>query len=184
MERSLLRRLFHFSGVVIPITYLLLGRSAALVLTASALVLLAVADILRIFTAFDPPFLRRHLKEKERKKPTASLFYMTSCLLVILLFDKPTAMASIFVLVVSDPLSAVIGSRSGQTTSPRQIGGGNGRVLLLLDPHTDLVPFQHSHPLRGRMRRDCGRALLSSRIIDDNFSIPVVTALVLTILSR
>jgi dolichol kinase len=183
VKLSLLRRLFHFSGVVIPITYLLLGQSAALALTAATLVLLACADILRIITAFDSPFLRRHLKENELKKPTASLFYMISCLLVILLFDKPTAVASIFVLVVSDPLSALIGSRWGRR---RFLGkSAEGTAAFFLSTILILTCFHFRIPaLFAAAGAATAAELLSSRVIDDNFSIPVVTAFVLTLLGR
>src|SRR5271157_5401322 len=99
MKPSLLRRLFHFSGVIIPITYLSLGKGPALLVTTVILVLLAIAELARIGLSLDVPFLKRHLKEEEIKNPTGSLSYMASCLLVILLFGRSIAVASILVLV-------------------------------------------------------------------------------------
>ena len=66
MKLSLLRRLFHFCGAAMPVTYLLFGRSAALLLTTVVLLLLVAAEILRLGLSADSPFLRRHLKERER----------------------------------------------------------------------------------------------------------------------
>lgn len=183
MKLTLLRRLFHFSGIVIPVTYLLLGRGAALALTAAALVLLTIVDVLRIATSFDSPFLRRHLKEKEMKKPTASLLYMVSCLLVILLFGKLTAVASIFVLAVSDPLSSIIGSRWGKR---RLLGkSAEGTVSFFLSSVFILACFSFKIPA---LFAAAGAATLaeffSSPFVDDNLTIPIVTALVLAIFAR
>ena len=103
MEHPVLRRLFHVSGIVIPLTYLSRGKSAALILGALVFLLLAIGETLRLKGILDPPFVRRQLKEKETKGPTGSLYYVGSCLLTMLFFDKPIAVAAIFVLVISDP---------------------------------------------------------------------------------
>jgi dolichol kinase len=183
MKLSLLRRLFHFSGIVIPVAYLLFGRGAALVLTTAVLVLVTTIDFLRIATSFDSPFLRRHLKEKEMKKPTASLLYMVSCLLVILLFGKLTAVASIFVLAVSDPLSSIIGSRWGTRRILGKSAEGTASFffssILILSCFSFRVPALFAAAGAATLAE-----FLSSPFIDDNLTIPLVTALVLTILAR
>jgi dolichol kinase len=117
------------------------------------------------------------------KKPTSSLFYMASCLLVILLFDKLPAVASIFVLAVSDPLSSIIGSQWGRR---RFLGkSAEGTVAFFLSSLLILVCFSLKLPaLLVAASAATAAEFFSSRFVDDNLSIPIVTALALTILAR
>ena len=113
-RHPLLRTLFHVLGAVIPLTYIAWGRGAALGLATAVFVLMAACEALRLTGILAPPVLKGQLKEKEARRPTGALFYAGSCLLAILIFEKWIAVASIFVLIVSDPLSSLIGSRWGR----------------------------------------------------------------------
>jgi diacylglycerol kinase (CTP) len=180
MNLSLLRRLFHLSGSVIPITYLFLGRGASLVLASTILVLLACAEALRIGLSLDLPFFRKHLKEKEMKKPTGSLFYVISCLLVILIFDRLTAVAAIFVLAICDPLSSIIGSKWGR----RRVLGKSPEGTLTFFVSSVLVLTCFSFGIAAVFVAACtatAAEFLSSRFIDDNLSIPLATAFALSL---
>jgi dolichol kinase len=183
MKLSVLRRLFHFSGVIIPITYLLLGKNPALVLTTIVLVLLALAEFLRIGLSLDSPFLRKHLKEKEMKNPTGSVPYMVSCLLVILLFDRLTAVASILVLVLSDPVASIIGSRLGRRHFLGKSVQGTIAFFLCSVLVLTFFPFGIAARLAAAIAATVAE-FLSSRFVDDNLTIPLATAVVLTILAR
>jgi dolichol kinase len=179
MRPSLLRRLFHFSGVIIPITYLSLGKSSALLVTTIILVLLAIAEFVRLGLSLDVPFLRRHLKEEEIKNPTGSLFYMVSCLLVILLFGRSIAVASILVLVVSDPLASTVGSRWGRHRFSGK--SAEGTIAFFLSSVIVLKFFSFgSAPLLAAAAAATATEFFSSRFINDNFSIPLATALMLS----
>ena len=183
MKLSFLRRLFHFSGIVIPITYLLLGKNPALALTTTILVLLASAEFLRIILSLDSPFLRKHLKEKEMKNPTGSVPYMLSCLLVILLFDRLTAVASILVLVLSDPAASIIGSHLGRRRLLGKSVQGTTAFFLCAVVVLTFFPFGIAARLGAAIAATLAE-FFSSRFIDDNLTIPLATAVVLTILAR
>ncbi len=182
MEHPVLRRLFHVSGIVIPLTYLSRGKSAALILGALVFLLLAIGETLRLKGILDPPFVRRQLKEKETKGPTGSLYYVGSCLLTMLFFDKPIAVAAIFVLVISDPLSSIIGLRWGRC---RLYGKSlEGTAAFFFSSILILACLRFRAPAAvGGAFAGTAAELFSSRFTDDNLSIPLVTALALRILS-
>ncbi len=126
----LIRGLFHLSGCLIPVIYLLADKGAALLVTASALVLAAFIEALRIKGRVELAFVGPLLKEKEKKGPTGCLFYLVACLITILLFDKRVASASIFVLAISDPLSAIIGSKWGRRSLYGKSAEGTGAFFF------------------------------------------------------
>lgn len=180
---SLLRTLFHLSGVLIPLLYLLWGAPLVLALTGSALALVALIEVLRIKGRINLAFVRPHLKTEEMERPTGSLFYLTSCLATILLFPKPIAMASILVLAIADPLSSIIGSKWGRTPLFGKSAEGTGAFFLssLLILACFPFPWSHLAPAAGAA---AAAELFSSRFVDDNLTIPLVCALALTILGR
>jgi dolichol kinase len=182
-KQPLLRTLFHLLGAVIPITYLAWGKGAALTLGAVIFLLLAVCDTLRLKGVFTPPsFVTRRLKEKEAKRPTGSLFYVGSCLLTILLFDRSTALASMCVLIVSDPLSSMIGSRWGGLVLCGKSLEGTAVFLFSAMIVITCFHFGTLAALGGACAATAAE-LFSTMFIDDNFSIPLACALALRFLS-
>lgn len=181
-EHRLLRRLFHLTGMVIPLTYLFWGKGAALALGALILVLLIVAETLRLRGALAPSFVRSQLKEKERKRPTGALSYAASCLLTILIFSRPVAVAAMFVLVISDPLSSLIGSKWGRC---RFLGKSlEGTTAFLFSSLIILACLRFRIPaIVGGACAGTLAELFSSRLTDDNFSIPLACSFALWLLS-
>jgi dolichol kinase len=179
----LLRGLFHVSGCLIPVIYLLTDKGTALLVTASAVVLAAFLETLRIKGRIGMAFVGPLLKEKEKKGPSGCLFYLVSCLITILLFDERIASASIFVLAISDPLSAIIGSKWGRRSLYGKSAEGTGAFFL--SSLLVLACFSFKGP--GLILAACAATaaeLFSSRFIDDNLTIPIITALSLTGLAR
>jgi dolichol kinase len=182
MKHPVLRRLFHVSGIIIPLTYLFRGKGAALILGALAFLLLAVGETLRLKGVLDPLFVRSQLKEKETKGPTGSLFYVGSCLLTMVFFDKQIAVASMFVLVISDPLSSEIGSRWGRCRLFDK--SVEGTATFLFSSILILTCLRlHVPAVLGGACAGTAAELFSSRLTDDNLTIPLATALALRILS-
>ena len=179
----LMRALFHLSGCAIPVIYLSAGRGAALLVTGLAVVVAAFVETLRIKGRIRLAFVGPLLKEKEMKAPTGCLFYLISCLITILLFDKRVASASIFVLAISDPLSAIIGSKWGRQSFYGKSAEGTGAFFfssLLV-----LACFSFRWPgLILAAGAATAAELLSSKFVDDNLTIPIVTALALTMIAR
>ncbi len=180
---SLLRGLFHLSGCAIPVIYLLTDKQVALLLTGSAVIAATFLEVLRIKGRINLAFVAPLLKQKELKGPTGSLFYLVSCLVVILLFDKRVASASILVLAIADPLSAIIGSKWGRR--PLYGKSVEGTSVFFFASLLVLACFSFTWPgLVLTAAAATAAELFSSRFVDDNFTIPIVTALALTVLAR
>ncbi len=181
-EHQLLRRLFHVSGIVIPLTYLVWGKGTALALGALIFVLLSAGEILRLAGILNPSFVSGQLKEKERRRPTGALSYAGSCLLTMLIFREPVAIASMLVLAISDPLSSLIGSRWGRCRFfGKSLEGTSAFLfssLLILACLRFRIPAVVGGACAGTLAE-----LLSSRFMDDNLSIPLVCSCALWILS-
>jgi dolichol kinase len=178
--QSIWRNLFHFSGVVIPLAYLLVSRGAALGLTTLLLCVLSVVELLRITGRLKVGMAGKYLKEKEQKKPTGSIFYVVAALVTILLFHKKAAVCSLLILAISDPLSSLVGRRLGRhPLFGKSIEGtltflGSSLIILMLfsvSPSSALaVAFVATVT-----------ELFTPRFLDDNLTIPIVTGLALTL---
>lgn len=181
-KQPLLRTLFHVSGIVIPWTYMVWGKDTALILCGLVFLFLAILDIMRLKGVLAPSFVRHRLKEKEARRPTGALFYAGSCLLTILLFDKSIALASIVVLIVSDPLSSLIGSRWGR----RRLFGKSleGTGVFFFSAVVVIKCFQFgAFAAIGGACAGMLADLLTPRFLDDNLSIPLACAFTLWLLS-
>ena len=179
--QSIWRNLFHFSGIVIPLAYLLVSRAAALGLTILLLCVLSVVEFLRITGRLKVGMAGKYLKEKERKKPTGSIFYVVAALVTILLFRKEAAVCSLFVLCISDPLSSLVGRSLGR--HPLFGKSIEGTLAFLASSLIILMLFSVS-PSSALAVAFLATAteLFTPRFLDDNLTIPIATGLALTIL--
>lgn len=179
---SLVRKFFHFSGSVIPAVYLLFDRFTTLLLVASLLVACCLLEVVRIKGFLDLHVVKESMKETERRRPTGSFYFILGALVTILLFPRAAAIPALFVLSIADPLSSLVGYRFGRT--PLVGKTVEGTVAFFLVSYVILAFF----PLRVHVIAASAFAaslteLLSSRLIDDNLWIPIVTALVITLLT-
>ena len=137
---------------------------------------------MRLTGILNPSFVGAQLKEKELKRPTGALLYAGSCLLTMLIFREPVAVASMFVLAISDPLSSLIGSKWGRC---RFFGKSlEGTSAFLFSSLAILACFRFRVPaVVGGACAGALAELFSSRFVDDNLSIPLVCSCALWILS-
>jgi dolichol kinase len=179
----MLRKLFHFSGITIPIIYLLTGRETALVGTAILFVCMGVFEVLRIRGILNISIVAKYAKAQETRRPLGSLYYVLSSFVVLAFFERNIAAASLFTLSISDPLSSIVGGRFGRC----HFFGKTleGTLTFLLSSLCIFRAFSFgTYTAVGCATIASLVELLSSRYVDDNLSIPVATAGALAILSR
>lgn len=179
---SYLRKAFHFSGAVIPFLYLVGGKNLALIVTLCFLVAVAAIEWLRIKGRIRLAFLEEHLKETEGKRPTGSIFFICSSLVVILSFSKDVAVAAILVLCISDPLASLIGQRLGRVRFWGKSAEGAAVFFLSAVAVLQFFPFTKTAVL-GAALAATATEIFSLRLVDDNLSIPIITAVTLALLS-
>ena len=181
MGQSIWRNLFHFSGIVIPLVYLLVNRGAALGLTILLFCMVLVVEFLRITGLLKLGMAGKYLKEKEQNKPTGSVFFMVAVLATILLFRKEAAICSLLVLCTSDPLSSLVGRRAGRhPLFGKSIEGtlaflGSSLIILML------FSVSLASALAVAFVATLTE-LFTPPFLDDNLTIPIATGLALTIL--
>ncbi|MGA3175303.1 MAG: hypothetical protein ABSE25_12870 [Syntrophorhabdales bacterium] len=175
------RKLFHLSGCLIPLIYMVHGKTAALLVTGTALAMAALIETLRLKGRIRPAFVEPLLKEKEARGPAGTLFYLVSCLTTIILFDKAVSSASILVLAIADPLSAAVGSRWGRISFLGK--SGEGTAAFFFSSLLILACFSfNAGSIIAASAAACAAELLSTKLVDDNLTIPLVAALCLTAL--
>jgi dolichol kinase len=178
---SLARKAFHISGATIPLAYLLFDRPITLIFAAFLLALFSVLELLRIKGYIELPGVKKHLKNGESRRPTGSLFFLISSLATLLIFSKQAAVPALFVLSLSDPFSSFVGFRFGRT--PLAGKSVEGALAFFLSAYLILALFGFRvHVVVLAAFAASLTELFSSRLIDDNLWIPIVTALVLTLL--
>lgn len=181
--RSVVRKLFHCSSAVIPLCYLLAGKGAALTFATTLFVVSAGFEFLRIRGSLDISMIRKYMeiKDVESRKPTGSFFYLLAVLLTMLLFREPVAIASLFVVALADPLSSLAGRQWGKTRIfGKSIEGSSVFFvvsLLVLSAFTFSFPVRVIASLVATLTE-----LFTPKWLDDNFTIPLITAAALTLL--
>ena len=179
----MLRKLFHLSGIIIPVIYLLTDKQTALLVTGGIFIVEIILEVLRIKGILKVAFVEENMKKQESKKLSGSFFYVLSGLITIGFFGKDIAISSLFILSIADPLTSILGSRFGRI---RFLGKSlEGSMIFFATSFLILRIFSFSLPvaIAGAVIASLTE-LFSSRLVDDNLSIPLVTALALTLLIR
>ena len=179
----MLRKLFHITGSIIPVVYLLTDKQTALIVTAGLFVVDIVLEMLRIKGFMNVTFIENNMKKEESNRLSGSFFYILSGLITIIFFAKNIAISSLFVLSIADPLSSFIGGRFGRV---RFLGKSlEGTMTFFIVAFLILRVFSFSIPIAAAGAVIASLTeLFSSRFIDDNLSIPIVTAVALTFMTR
>jgi diacylglycerol kinase (CTP) len=171
------------SGTIIPVLYLFLDRKMAVPILAGVCAVFGLFEFLRIKAIMRVPLVEKHTKEHERAKPLGSFYYVLSAMIVIGLFEKHVAVASLFTLSVADPLSSLVGKGIGRLHLLGKTLEGTATFFLC----SLLIFLLFSFNVPTSLIAAAVAALtelLSGRHIDDNLSIPIMTALALTVLPR
>jgi len=183
--RSIARKIFHFSGASIPLCYLLAGKTTALIFAIVLLVVSAGFELLRISGRLDISLVRKYMqvKDSESKKPTGSFYYLLAAPITILLFQESMAIASLFIVAIADPLCSLAGMQWGKTKIlDKSLEGCSVFFVVSL-----LILSAFTFPVHVRLITAIFATLtelFTPKWLDDNITIPLVTAIVLTVLLR
>ena len=180
--RSIARKVFHFSGASIPLCYLLAGKTTTLIFAVVLFVLSAIFEFLRIRGSLDISLVRKYMqvKDSESRKPTGSFFYLLAAPITILLFQETVAIASLFIVAIADPLCSLAGMKWGKTKMlGKSLEGSSVFFVVSL-----LILSVFTFPVHVRLITSFVATLtelLTPKWLDDNLTIPLVTAIILTL---
>jgi len=148
LKNELVRKSIHLSSSLVPVSYLFVSRDlAVIVLGISALVLFSI-DLLRkwnqpfrhFYHKFIGHILREHEVQYDRHVFTGGTYIILAFFLCVLIFPKPLAITSMFVVIFCDSFAAIIGKSKGKHYILKKTLEGSsaffitGVIIILLTP--------------------------------------------------
>lgn len=190
-REELIRKLTHFSSLIIPASYWLLNLTKGEMLTAlvPAFFLMLWIDVARLYKwwfwrKLAKPvvgrMIRRHEKDGEF---TGATYILLSACCTVALFAKPIAVAALAFIIIGDPFAALIGRtigriRIGTKTVEGSLGCLVGTLIVaVLAPKVPLIVG-----LTGAVVATIFEALPLR--IDDNISVPLASGSVMTLVTH
>ncbi|MGB8656815.1 MAG: hypothetical protein WCE90_03410 [Candidatus Zixiibacteriota bacterium] len=187
----------HLLALCIPIAYFLLPKLASLLLLSPVVLGSIVVDVIRLRRLPLHGLLNRLLgpilREHENADCAGSSYILLASFLSILLFEKSVAVAAISFIILGDIAAALIGRRFGRTKwrwDPRRGSANSDRrkslegSLACLSVCVAVAVVVPHLPLWAGLPG----ALLATTVealpipIDDNFSVPLISGLVMHLL--
>jgi len=182
------RKLIHLSSSVVPLALLILPADTGTALAAAALVGAIVIDLVRLRWEAFGSFLKRYLgmamRPHEADELTGSTFLCLAALVCIVLFPMPITVSALFFLTLGDTAAALVGQRWGRT--PLVPGKTLEGTLACLATCTIVVVLMPGIPLTAGLAGAfvaTAVELFGTAAIDDNFGIPVLSALTMWIVA-
>ncbi|MBE0523366.1 MAG: hypothetical protein IBX40_03385 [Methanosarcinales archaeon] len=191
--KEILRKSIHLLGILIPGIYYFIDRSTAILWLSLIVGVLFIAEWMRLreIISFPSIILRSH----EVHKVAGHLYLMASALIVIALFSKTIAIAAITMAVIGDTSSGIVGALWGKKAHVRHtrlplkpapillvmfLTSFISGYLATLAPRLDTLPvFSLALGALGAMLADGIPWQIRGRILDDNLTIPIISALII-----
>jgi dolichol kinase len=112
------RKILRLAAIIFPILYLFISKSQILWFTGIVLGIMLIPEIARFASpksALAKFWKKLLFKEKEEKmKISAITLFLISAFIIILLFEKNIAIASIFIMIFGDLIAGIIGRLFGK----------------------------------------------------------------------
>ncbi len=180
---EVLRKMVHLATLIIPVGYALTSEETAIFFLVPFFIALLAVDLLRHFhsglaSLFEKYFFGRVLREEEKAAFMGSTYFIFATILTILLFPKSIAIASLFILILSDTAAAFIGKGIGKV----KVFGKTveGSTAFLITSLLIVWIYPHLDRLSGSL------AALGATVVEilpirvnDNLSIPLVAGAIM-----
>jgi len=184
------RKAIHLSGLSVPLSLLLLGRSFTIGFVALALAISLILEWQRLKGKIRLPEVRA----QEEHKVASFVYYITGCLLCVVFLPKMIAVNAVLFLSLGDTISGLAGSilADADVRGRRKMWGCKSLpIMAVMFSSCLLIGYlvsgitQLSFPvyLAGAAAAtiaDGVAVIINGNSLDDNFSIPVFSGLVMT----
>lgn len=193
LKSEFLRKSLHFLLIFIPISFCFLGQSLFLAIFVPIALIVVGLDYFRkknpkireIFLKIFKPILRPH--EMGGEKLCGASWVALATIITFFLFKKEIAVTAFMILVISDALSALVGKAyPSRPFFEKSYNGAvaffaSGVVILLVCGLIFSVPFHfYFFGLIALVATTIVESRPSLFHIDDNFTVPLSFATVLT----
>ena len=154
IKNELVRKSIHLSSSIVPVLYYFVDRKSAIIILGAFTVALVGIDILRkinipfrdFYLKIMKPILRGHELDNNKAVLTGGTYITIAFLLCVIIFPKPLAITSMFVVIFCDSFAAIIGKSMGRHFIANKTIEGSfaffitGVIIILLTPKiTDSV---------------------------------------------
>ena len=178
------RKLVHFTSSIIGLSIIYLDREVILPILVISSVLFPLLDYLRINNRFISNFYNTYFnsitRSFESNKFTGASFVFWGALLTYILFDQKIAGISLIIMSLSDAMAAIIGVGFGKTKLLNKSLEGSFAFFIT----TFIILYIFKIPLFISLLVSVLTTvteLVHIPKINDNISIPITAALLLTI---
>ena len=177
------RKIVHLATLIVPVGYALTSEETVILFLVPFFLALLSVDLLRLLhpgmaSLFQKYFFGRVLREEEKPTFMGATYFIFSTILTILLFPKPIAIASIFILILADTAAAMIGKWVGRIG----IFGKTleGSMAFLLTALFVVWIFPHLNRFSGSLAA-LGAAVVEilPTKVNDNVTIPLVAGAIM-----
>ncbi|UPV75710.1 dolichol kinase [Halorussus limi] len=179
------RRLVHVSGTGYPALYLL-GLASyeqlRLLLVASSVATL-VLEVVRLFVGLDWRVFDELTREYEQENLAGYALYIFGMTVAALAFEARVAIPAMLMLTIADPISGLAGSGELGVKATHTLLLTFGVCLLI----TSLSGLPVAAAVLGALAAtlaDGMKPIIAGYVIDDNITIPVVSAVVMYLALR
>lgn len=162
------------------LAFLGLSKTQALFFLVAIGVLLLLGDALRLMHRRTNEFFFRSFSSlaspREARGLASSTWYVFGIATTVLLVPRPEAVSGVLVLGLADPIASVIGQKYGRRPF---LGGTIEGTAVFVAVALTILALRH--PLAAAVPAAVLAALAERRSwpLDDNFTVPIVTGLVL-----
>ena len=182
------RKLIHLSSSGIPLTIIILPPDIGLGVVAALLIMAITVDVVRLHIPAVQQFFENYfgqaMRPHEAKELTGSTFLCLSAMVCIVLFPQQIAVSALFFLTIGDTAAALVGQKWGKTVLvPGKTLEGTMACLITC---TIVVVIMPGVPLIAGLAGAFTATiveLFGTETIDDNFGIPVFSAVVMWVVA-
>lgn len=194
-KSELLRKLIHISSALIPLSYFFLDKRVLLEVLIPLFLMLILVEILKykvdfvynLYTRLFSHMLRDHEYDKRKIRMNGSSWLLLADILCIIFFPKLIAITGMLLLSLSDSTSAIAGRVFGkkQYAPNRSVVGSVtffavGVLIIAAMPKYSYLQVEYYFGIAAVLVTTVVDA--SNLPVDDNFTIPIVSSVVLYIL--
>lgn len=192
------RKFYHFvmGCICFSLYAFFLTREESLLLLATIGGAFVLLDVFRLWfpsmNALALKLFGKIMRRNELRSITGNSFYVLGLFVVVAFFPKPIVLLSVIFLGLGDPIAAVVGSLYGRhkLIGKKSVEGAAANLVTTWLVVIAVGLWYFGFPIDQAFRLACVGAVISMVVellpfrLDDNFTIPVSSAILLTLVNR
>ncbi|MBW2975912.1 hypothetical protein KY347_00540 [Candidatus Woesearchaeota archaeon] len=113
------RKIIHMTILIVLLIYFAIknqsGQQAALLFLVALLLVFVILEYFRLDHNFKLPFFHRFIRPKEEYRIYGVVFFLSSTVIALAVFDTPIALAALLMTAFGDMSAAIAGKKYGTT---------------------------------------------------------------------